>query len=252
MDGISIFAAQHQCAPHRTHGSLEPTDSAPQTASWSVQPFLHTSWQKVPILYNGTPLSPSKLPLRMGGPGPHLMHASLGPRKSTTQTTSRFSHFAGLVIETDRQADHATLSGATGRIYVVMWCGLIITRNIQTFEMPKKGTSFLRYLGHRTWSRQCQGKPACQISKSKVSQFKVVVWTYTWSHTHKPKHRDVTAPTKIWIRQIRTLCFKSVGFGCNLSQDHIWLLGTHWINYLLMSLYTKQRIGRKALVQFGV
>jgi len=26
-----------------------------QTTNWSVQPFLHSSWQKVPILYNGRP-----------------------------------------------------------------------------------------------------------------------------------------------------------------------------------------------------
>jgi len=51
---------------HLLHSSLGLPNSASQTASWLVQPFLHSSWQSVPILYNGPPLSPSKLPIRMG------------------------------------------------------------------------------------------------------------------------------------------------------------------------------------------
>jgi len=36
------------------------------SASRSVRPFLHRWLQSVPILYNGAPLFPSKLPLPMG------------------------------------------------------------------------------------------------------------------------------------------------------------------------------------------
>jgi len=48
-------------APNLIRGSLIPRDSAPQTASRSVQPFLHSSRQRVPILYNGLPVPPLKI-----------------------------------------------------------------------------------------------------------------------------------------------------------------------------------------------
>ena len=43
-----------------THDSLDPPESTSKTASRSVQPFLHSSGPKVPILYNG-PLLPLKI-----------------------------------------------------------------------------------------------------------------------------------------------------------------------------------------------
>jgi len=41
-----------------------------QMASRSVQPSLHRWSQRAPILYNGTPLSPSSFPLPMGDVDP--------------------------------------------------------------------------------------------------------------------------------------------------------------------------------------
>jgi len=52
--------------PHLIHAWLGPSEFSTQTASRSVQPFLHSSPQSVPILYNGPPFPPSKLPLAMG------------------------------------------------------------------------------------------------------------------------------------------------------------------------------------------
>ena len=49
--------------PHLTHDSLGPFESTAQTANRSVQPFLHNSQQKVPILYNGDPF-PQSVPSR--------------------------------------------------------------------------------------------------------------------------------------------------------------------------------------------
>jgi len=48
--------------------SLGPPEFKYQTASRSVQTFLHSSRHSDPILYNGPPFSPSppKLPLSMG------------------------------------------------------------------------------------------------------------------------------------------------------------------------------------------
>jgi len=48
---------------------LGPRDSAAQTA-WSLQPFLHSSRRKVPILYNGPPLSSLQLPIPIWESGP--------------------------------------------------------------------------------------------------------------------------------------------------------------------------------------
>jgi len=66
MDGSKPFARWCQCAPHLIHASLSPLKSKSQTASWSVQPFLHSSPQNVFILYNGPPF-----PLKIGCHHPH-------------------------------------------------------------------------------------------------------------------------------------------------------------------------------------
>ena len=75
--------------PHLTHDSYGPSKPQTQMASPSLQPFSHREPQSVPILYNGTPLSPSKLPLPMGDLDPHLIHGSLVPPESSTQTASQ-------------------------------------------------------------------------------------------------------------------------------------------------------------------
>ena len=72
-------------------------ESTTQTANRSVQPFLHSSWQEVPILYNGRPYPP-ELPFPMRGSGPHLTHDSL--RAQNPKGTSICSAvFAQLIAE---------------------------------------------------------------------------------------------------------------------------------------------------------
>jgi len=74
----------------------------------SVQPFLHSSRQSVPMLYNGLPVFPSKLHLRVGDLDSHLIRGSFGPPKSTTQTVSRSVHLflrGSRVWQTDRPTD---------------------------------------------------------------------------------------------------------------------------------------------------
>jgi len=68
--------------PHLIHAFLDPPKSITHMASRSVQPFLHCSRQSVPIIYNGPPLSLSKLPLPMERCTPHPVHYSLGPSDS--------------------------------------------------------------------------------------------------------------------------------------------------------------------------
>jgi len=48
--------------------SFGPLESTTQTANRSVKPFLHSSQQNVPIIYNGRPY-PLELPLQMGDHG---------------------------------------------------------------------------------------------------------------------------------------------------------------------------------------
>ena len=112
-----------------TCNSFSPPEPTTQTANQSVQPFLHSSQQKVPILYNGRPLI-QKLPLPMGDMDPHLIHGSLGQSESSTQTASRTVQpfFAGLtsITErlTDRLTEHDTRSVTMGCVYIsstAMW-----------------------------------------------------------------------------------------------------------------------------------
>jgi len=105
-----VFARLRQCAPPAPYEtcSLGPPESIPQTESRSVQQFLHSSWQKVPILYNGPPLSPSKLPLRMVVSGPHLIHGFFGPPESKTQTASRSVQPYCRAHDRDRPTDRQT------------------------------------------------------------------------------------------------------------------------------------------------
>jgi len=50
------IAPSHEGIPHLTHESLGVSEPTTQTVSRMDQPFLHSSAQSVPILYNGPPL----------------------------------------------------------------------------------------------------------------------------------------------------------------------------------------------------
>ena len=55
---------------------LDPPKSITQTASWSVQPFVHSSWQSVSILYNGPPFPLQNCPFPWGHLDLHLINGS--------------------------------------------------------------------------------------------------------------------------------------------------------------------------------
>jgi len=101
--------------------SFGPPKSTIQMANWLVQPFLHSSRQKVPILTMG-----SSFPQNCffpGGSGPHLVDGSLAyPSPQPKRHFDRFSCFAGLTSvidwETNRPTDHATRSVTIDRICV--------------------------------------------------------------------------------------------------------------------------------------
>jgi len=61
---------QGQSGPLSNMWFLCQPESKSQTTSHSVQPFLHSSRQRLVILYNGTPLSPVKIVHSHWGSGP--------------------------------------------------------------------------------------------------------------------------------------------------------------------------------------
>jgi len=96
-------------------GLYEPTA---QTTSRLDQPFLHSSPQSVPIYFTMGRRFPSKLPLSMGDPDPHLIHGFLGPIRVLNPNSISIGSavFAGLTSVTERPTDrptyHATRSVA--------------------------------------------------------------------------------------------------------------------------------------------
>ena len=127
MDGPIVFARWHQCVPPSSTCILGPPVSTSQMASRSVQLVLHGSWQGVPILYNGSQVSPSKLPLHMGAKKQTWFP---GLPEFKTQTASQLVQpfLQGSLHhrdrQSDRQTDEATLSVTIGCIYIVLQCGL--------------------------------------------------------------------------------------------------------------------------------
>jgi len=106
--------------PTLIHVSLGPSESSTQTASRSVQPFLHSSRQSVHIFYNGRPLPLKIAPFR----------GISGPPSYTSASRSIRPFLQGsLLWQTDRQTvrptDHATRSVTIGGIT----CGIYAAPN---------------------------------------------------------------------------------------------------------------------------
>ena len=110
--------------PHVRQCSLDAPDSASQTTFRSVQPFLHSSWHRVPTLYNGPPLFLLKIAPLHGGSESHLImvlcvRPTQYPKRHIDQPFS-----AELTTMTDRLTDHTTPPVIIGCIYVVLQCAL--------------------------------------------------------------------------------------------------------------------------------
>jgi len=106
--------------PHVRHDSLDPSEPTNQTASLSVHSRFCTDNHSVPILYNGTPLPPSKLPIHMGGSGLPSNTWFPGPTRVLHPNGISIGSavLAGLTSVTDRPTDHVTWSVTIDRIYV--------------------------------------------------------------------------------------------------------------------------------------
>jgi len=106
--------------PRLTHDSLGPLEPTTQTASRSVQPFLHRRSQSAPILYNGAPLSSLKIAHSHGRSGPlsNTWFPGLTRVLNPNSISISAAVCAGLTSVTDRLTDHATRWVTIGRIYV--------------------------------------------------------------------------------------------------------------------------------------
>jgi len=109
-----------------SHDSLGLSEPITQTASRSVQPYLHRWTQIVPILYNGRPFPLKIVPSHRGNP--HLIRGSLCPPTLVLNPNGisiGSAIFSGLTSVTDQPTDYATRSVRIDRMYGR--CGLIIT-----------------------------------------------------------------------------------------------------------------------------
>jgi len=87
------------------HHSFGPSKPITHTESGLVQPFLHSLLQSFPIVYNGSPLPPSKLSLPVGDVDPYLiMEWFPEPTQVLNSNSISISSavFAGLTTVTDR------------------------------------------------------------------------------------------------------------------------------------------------------
>jgi len=110
--------------PHPINGYLDPHELAPQMAPRSGQPFLHTpsadAFQRS--------RQPLKIAYSLGGSAPHLIHVSLGPPKSASQTASRSVQpflQGSRTWPTNRQTMLLLFWQLTS--YCCLWCGLTTT-----------------------------------------------------------------------------------------------------------------------------
>ena len=96
-DGSFVFSRWRQCDPHLLHASLGSPESISQTASWSMQPFLHSSRNRLHLV----PLEIA--PSCEGSGPPSNMWFSVPTRVHTPNSISiSLAIFAGLMIVTDQ------------------------------------------------------------------------------------------------------------------------------------------------------
>ena len=89
---------------------------------WSLS--LCTPQQRLPMLFSW-PDNPQSCPFPVGGSQPRLLHGSLGPHMSATQTASRSVQpfvQGSAVCPTDTQTDHATWDICRSRPHLCRAC----------------------------------------------------------------------------------------------------------------------------------
>ena len=114
-----------ESGPYGIYGSLDPPESKSQTASRSVQPFC-TDHCRASLYVEMDRPAPQNCLLPWEYLDSYVIHDSLGPHESSTQTASRsvqpfmqcYYYDRQTGRQTDRSTDHATRAVAVGRTYV--------------------------------------------------------------------------------------------------------------------------------------
>jgi len=178
-----VVARWRQCIWHVTHASLGPPKFVPQTetASRSVEVFLHSSQQKIPIIYNGPPPLPLQNCPCAWGIWTH--RGSLDPHEFTTQMTS-WSVQPFLQGSWLWQTDHAILSLTVGCIEV--W---------RTAMRPKNNNNNCSsYHGTHSHCKPLDSYNECRLSARRLlpsdqvnwlglllSTFTIAIYYYWWA-----------------------------------------------------------------------
>jgi len=109
---LKLPLAMGGSGPHLTRflGPIHPNGI---TTGWAI--FFTDDFRLFLYFTLGRPYHPSKIVPFHGGPGPHLLHGSLGPPESSTQTASESQSVqpfmqGSLVWQTVKPTDHATQS----------------------------------------------------------------------------------------------------------------------------------------------
>jgi len=130
MNGSVVFARLRQCAPPPNTcflGAIRVQITNDISIGSAV--FLHSSRQRVDVLYNGRPFPSLKC---HRGSRPHLKHGSLGPPESSIQTAYRpVQPFlqGSLLWQTYRQTDRPRYSAICDRTYGTY---VIFSDNVRT------------------------------------------------------------------------------------------------------------------------
>jgi len=112
--------------PYLINGSLGSSECKSQKAARLIQPFLHSSWQSVAILYNGPPL-PLKIAASHGGSWPPSNAWFLGPARAHNSNSiwigSAVFWLSGFcrAHNCDRQTDRLHYSVCNNRLHLRMY-----------------------------------------------------------------------------------------------------------------------------------
>jgi len=122
-----------------------PPESTCQTASQSVQPLFAHLMAECPYTLQWTAPFFFKIAPSHGGSGPPSNTWFLEPTQvhNTNGILISSAVFSGLTIVTDRQTDHATLSVTTGRIQLMLQCGLIMVAKVANGWIQYSVTSLI-------------------------------------------------------------------------------------------------------------
>jgi len=184
----------------------------------------------------GRPFSPQNCPFPLGNLDTHLIHGSLGPPESTTQTASRSVQpflQGSRSRQTHRPTDHATSSVTIGCIYVVLPCGLSVAMKLKDDGQNKAGEEVVNHTRQSVTLRPISRpfthqftviplpwQPRVKVKLERLSCCHVLHLQLTASHTHT---HDATRIRRSRSVTVSSLGLQNIGVDPVVSPTNIWL-----------------------------